>query len=196
MEVVLRAAVRRRRLSGFTLVEVLVALGLGAICVLAVAPMFVAGLKSNAVGWDYSALNSLARQRLEELLQFNFTDPRLAVPFGSTATIDGVSQAGKLYVDQNSNTQSDGTKSASFPYTLVYVVQDYHLEDIVSTGNPAAAKATTDLDASWDNTKDVKYVTVIAAGSRSSLGGSAFSKTLTGASFSGKQIRISAVRAP
>ncbi len=149
---------------GFTLVEVLVALALGAVCVLAVAPMFVAGMKSNAVGWDYSALNALARQRLEELLQFNFTDPRLAVAGGSTVTIDGVSQFGKLYVDQNSNTQSDGTDSASFPYTLVYIVQDFRLSDIVSTGNPAAAKATTDLDATWDNTKDVKYITVIAAG--------------------------------
>lgn len=188
--------IRRNDGRGFTLVEVLVALALGAICVLAVAPMFVAGMKSNAVGWDYSALNALARQRLEELLQFSFTDPRLAVAGGSTVTIDGVSQFGKLYVDQNANTQSDGTVSASFPYTLVYVVQDFRLSDIVSTGNPAAAKATTDLDATWDKTKDVKYITVIAAASRSSLGGSTFSKTLTGAAFSGKQIRVSALRAP
>ncbi|MGH9442094.1 MAG: type IV pilus modification PilV family protein [Thermoanaerobaculia bacterium] len=186
----------RRRPSGFTLVEVLVALAIGAICVLAVAPMFVAGMKSNAIGWDYSALNSLARQRLEEILQYNFTDPRLAVAGGSTVTIDGVSQAGRLYVDQNSNTQSDGTVSISFPYTLVYIVQNYHLSDIVSAGNPAASKATTDADGTWDNTRDVKYVTVIAAASRSSLGGTAFSKTLTGAGFSGKQIRISALRAP
>jgi prepilin-type N-terminal cleavage/methylation domain-containing protein len=193
----MRKPMRKQRSEGFTLVEVLVALALGAVCLLFIAQLFLNGIRSNAVAWDYTALNSLARQRLEELLQYNFNDPRLAVPAGSTVTLGGTAQKGKLYLDQSPNTQTVSGNTISYPYELVYVVQDFHLTDLVNTGNPDPLSATVDTDGTWDHNHDVKYVTVIAASQRSGLQKTTYD--LAGglsALATGKQIRIGAVKAP
>jgi prepilin-type N-terminal cleavage/methylation domain-containing protein len=174
--------------NGFTLVEVLVAVLLMALAMLAIAPLFVNGMKSNAVGWDYSSLNALAKQQFEEVLQYNFNDPRLAVPAG--ATFD--SNPGQSY-----------RRPLAGPYELVYVVRDFTIDKIPAAGAvPSDANAVDDSNAAWTSTGGVKMVTVFVASSRGGLQGSAYaspSNVISGllpASFSGKQIRMSAIKSP
>jgi prepilin-type N-terminal cleavage/methylation domain-containing protein len=185
----------RRRIQGFTLVEVVVALLLTALAMLAIAPLFVGGLKNNAVGWDYSSLNELAKKKIEELLQVGFNDPRVVVTAGTTVTIDGTVVKGKLFRDTNPNSVTVNGKTYSYPYELVYVVQDYSLNDIPVSGAPLPAKATDDGDASWSGGSPARYITVYAASSRRSLQGSAYSSAgLLSSASSGKQVRMSAVK--
>jgi prepilin-type N-terminal cleavage/methylation domain-containing protein len=180
---------------GFTLVEVVVALLLTALAMLAIAPLFVGGMKNNAVGWDYSSLNELAKRKIEEILQMNFNDPRVVVPGGTTVTIDGTVVKGKLFLDNNPNSVTINGKTFSYPYELVYVVQDYALNDIPASGAPLPANAKDDSDPTWSGANPVRYVTVYAASSRKSLQGTAYSSAgLLSSAAQGKQVRMSAVK--
>jgi prepilin-type N-terminal cleavage/methylation domain-containing protein len=57
---------------GFSLVEVLVALFLIALGVLAAAPMFVYAMQSNATGADFGSVGALAVERMEQLRSSSF----------------------------------------------------------------------------------------------------------------------------
>ena len=207
----LELSLRRRSTRGFTLVEVIVALGLMAMGMLAIAPLFVNGMHGNATGQDLSVLNSLAKEQLEQILQYNFLDPRLAVPTGATVTlVDGsgatTTPSGQLYRNQNPLTETIGGVTASFPYELVYVVQDYNLD---SNNRPDFTTAVDDGNATWNTQNGVKVITVYAASKRT-MGMGEFTKGSTvytnasgynrggvlSTAASGRQIRISAVKAP
>jgi len=192
---------RRPRFSrGFTLVEVIVAMALMAMAMLAIAPLFVGSLKSNGAGQDLTQLNALAKQQLEQLLQYSFTDPRLAVPTSSTVTIvnqDGTSttSSGQLYKNEIPRTQTDGTTTSSYPYELYYMVQNF---PITSVANGAIPSPTTAVDDSSSNF--VKMVTVFVASSREGIQGTGYGKYFQAgilpSTFLGKQIRMSAVKTP
>ena len=66
-----------RRIAGLTLVELLVALALLGFVLLAVTPLFVASVKSNYSGHEYTSINVLARDRLELLMSLPFSDAQL-----------------------------------------------------------------------------------------------------------------------
>lgn len=177
----------KRRSRGFTLVEVIVAMGLMALAMLAIAPLFANSMKSNAVGWDYSSLNALAKRQLEEILQYAFTDARLAVPAG--ATFNG--HAGQAY-----------RRPLVGPYELVYVVRDFPNSVIPAPGAvPDDANAVDDSNAAWTLSPGVKMITVYVASARSSLSGSTYavgSNTIAGlfpTGYTGKQIRMTAYKA-
>ena len=68
------------RCSGLTLIEVLVALFLIAIGLLAVAPMFVHSIQGNAAGGDFGSVGALALDQMEELRGLNYLG---LVPGGS-----------------------------------------------------------------------------------------------------------------
>jgi prepilin-type N-terminal cleavage/methylation domain-containing protein len=73
--------------KGLTLVEVLVALFLIAIGLLAAAPMFVQAMQSNATGGDFGSVGAMALDRLELLRATNYTG---LVPGGSlTSNVAG-----------------------------------------------------------------------------------------------------------
>ena len=75
----LRCAGRRRAgEAGLTLVELLIALALLGFVLLGVAPLFVASVKSNYSGNEYTSLHMLARDRLEQLMNLPFNDSQLA----------------------------------------------------------------------------------------------------------------------
>jgi prepilin-type N-terminal cleavage/methylation domain-containing protein len=181
--------------GGFTLVEALVAVAIVAFALLAIAPLFTGGANANAVGWDLSVLNTLAKGRLEELLQANFNDARLAVPAGSTIGSTGV--VGKLYIDATPNTRAVSGLTTSYPYDVVYTVQNFRLQDITNARAPDPSLARTDAAADWNRLLDVKYIQVYGGSRRRFLQGSSyalapgFSSLLTG-----KQIRMSAIKAP
>lgn len=194
--------VRRRRQSGFSLIETLVAMGLMALAMLAIVPLFATSLKSNGAGQDFTVLNALAKQQLEQVMQYSFTDPRLAVPSGATVTLvaqDGTSstRSGQLYRNQISTTQSDGTKSISFPYELDYIVQDFPMTSIKQAGIPPQSEAVDDANAGWSSTTGAKMVTVYVASQRSALQGTGYGAGgVFAASVNGKQIRMSAIKMP
>ena len=198
MEMVLR----RRFSEGFTLVETLVAMGLMALAMLAVAPLFLGSLKSNGAGQDFTVLNALAKQQLEQVMQYSFTDPRLAVPTGATVSIlnqDGstTNSSGQLYRNEFSTTQTDGTTSIGFPYELDYIVQDYAMTDIKNGATPPAVTNLDDSSAGWSSTGGAKMITVYVASSRKALQGTSYlSAGIFGATVNGKQIRMSAIKMP
>src|SRR5512132_1814640 len=67
----------RRRESGLTLVELLIALALLGFVLLGIAPLFIASMKSNFSANEYTSINMLARDRLEQLMNLPFNDPQL-----------------------------------------------------------------------------------------------------------------------
>ena len=191
-----------RSQEGFTLVETLVAMGLMALAMLAVAPLFLGSLKSNGAGQDFTVLNALAKQQLEQVMQYSFTDPRLAVPAGATVTLydqagnPGSTVSGQLYRNELALTQTDGSTAISFPYELDYIVQDYAMTDIKNGAIPPAS-TLDDSSAGWSSTTGAKMITVYAASSRKSLQGSGYSGGgIFGATVNGKQIRMSAIKMP
>ncbi|MGH9749425.1 MAG: type IV pilus modification PilV family protein [Candidatus Polarisedimenticolia bacterium] len=76
--------VTRGRQGGFTLVEVLLALFLMGIALLAAAPMFVHAMKQNATGADLGTVGAAAAERMELLRSGDFD----ALPAGGSLTID------------------------------------------------------------------------------------------------------------
>jgi len=74
-----RAAGRRGgREAGLTIVEMLLALALLAFVLLGITPLFMASVKSNYSGNEYTSINVLARDRLEQLMNLPFDDGQLA----------------------------------------------------------------------------------------------------------------------
>src|SRR5713101_2789254 len=74
-----RGAERRRAgEAGLTLVELLIALALLGFVLLGVVPLFVASVKSNYSAGEYTSLNMLARDRLEQLMNLTFSDSQLS----------------------------------------------------------------------------------------------------------------------
>jgi hypothetical protein len=67
------------RSSGVTLVELLISVALLGFILLGIAPLFIASMKSNYSANEYTSLNNLARDRLEQLLNLPFGDPQLSV---------------------------------------------------------------------------------------------------------------------
>jgi prepilin-type N-terminal cleavage/methylation domain-containing protein len=63
---------------GLTLVELLIALALLGFVLLGIAPLFIASVKSNVSGNEYTGIHMLARDRLEQLMNLPFGDPGLA----------------------------------------------------------------------------------------------------------------------
>ena len=66
------------RQAGLTLVELLVALGLFGFVLLAITPLFMASVRSNFSGNEYTSIHVLARDRLEQLMNLPFNDPQLS----------------------------------------------------------------------------------------------------------------------
>lgn len=63
---------------GVTLVELLIAIALLGFILLGIAPLFIASVKSNYSANEYTSLNNLGRDRLEQLMTLPFDDPQLS----------------------------------------------------------------------------------------------------------------------
>lgn len=70
---------------GLTIIEVPVALVMLGFGLLAMAPVFTGAVRTNASANQLTNANTLAREKMEELIGFPSTDPRLAVENGKNA---------------------------------------------------------------------------------------------------------------
>jgi prepilin-type N-terminal cleavage/methylation domain-containing protein len=68
----------RKSQRGLTLVELLIAMALLGFVLLGITPLFIASVKSNYAGNEYSSINMLARDRLEQLMNLPFNDVQIA----------------------------------------------------------------------------------------------------------------------
>ncbi|MCA1580585.1 MAG: type II secretion system GspH family protein [Acidobacteria bacterium] len=63
--------------AGLTLVEMIIAIAILGFILLGIAPLFVASVKSNYSASEYTSINVIARDRLEQLMNLPFLDPQL-----------------------------------------------------------------------------------------------------------------------
>jgi type II secretory pathway pseudopilin PulG len=70
-----------------SLVEALVTMALLAVVLLALAPLFSQSVNTNASSSQLSVANTLAREKLEELMLYPTTDPRLSVLEGEPTDV-------------------------------------------------------------------------------------------------------------
>ena len=140
------------RERGLTIVEVPIALALLAFGLLAMAPMFTGAVRTNASAFNLTSANTLAREKMEELIGFPSTDPRLGVPAAANAAgPTGTSTTGSgSIVSESSYCNNDlpswynpstGATSAAattpgigwfrFPYTRTYTVEQFR-EDLTT----------------------------------------------------------------
>jgi len=68
----------RRRQSGLTLIEMLLALALLGFILLGILPLFIGSVKSNFSANEYTSIHNLSRDRLEQLMNLPFNDAQLA----------------------------------------------------------------------------------------------------------------------
>jgi prepilin-type N-terminal cleavage/methylation domain-containing protein len=161
----------RRGERGVTLVEVLVALLLLSFGLLGIAPLFAGSVKTGASSNQLASSNTLAREKLESLIGYPATDPRLSVPDGKNAAgPTGLSTTGTgSIVGANTSCDNDlpkwynpasgATSMASlptgsgwyrFPFQRTYTIEQYAPDlasRIVSPGAYALKKVTVTVRA-------------------------------------------------
>ena len=141
----------RRRERGLTIIEVPIALAMLGFGLLAMAPVFTGAVRTNASAQQLTNANTLAREKMEELIGFPSTDPRLAVAAGSNAAGPDTTSTGTgsivgtndfckndlpLWYQPSTGATSKVATSPgigwfAFPYTRTYTVQQYR-EDLTT----------------------------------------------------------------
>ena len=161
---------RTRR--GFSYLEVLAAMMVMSIGLLSLVPLFALGVKVNASSRDVATASALAKEKLEELIAYPSTDPRLAIPSGALAAdaANSASCANDLprwwkpsTGEKSTQVSSPGAGWYAFPCTRTYTVQAYPL----SLAGPLASTASDESIYSQAGAPapyyDVKLVTVTVA---------------------------------
>ncbi len=106
---------RREREKGLTLVELLISVALLGFILLGIAPLFIASVKSNYSANEYTSINVLARDRLEQLMNLPFTNAQL------TAGVHPNDQPDKLPDPTNPSALS----MVRSPFAITYQVFQY-----------------------------------------------------------------------
>jgi len=132
------------RQRGLTLIEILVALSILALAVLALAPLFTMSVRSNASSNQLTNANTLAREKLEELSGYPRNDPRMTVTAPNNAAGPTTASTGtgsvvginasclndlpKWYqpsTGATSITAPTGAGWFSYPYSRTYTVEQF-----------------------------------------------------------------------
>jgi len=151
-------AATNRGERGLTLIEVMFALLLLSFGLLAIAPLFAGSVKTGASSNQLAGSNTLAREKLEELIGYPATDPRLLVPTGTNAAAPtGVTSTGSgSVVGANTNCDNDlprwynpatgGTSAAGalpgtgwyvYPFQRTYTIEQYGADLVTRVVSPA-----------------------------------------------------------
>ena len=169
------------RQRGLTIIEVPIALTMLGFGLLAMAPIFTGAVRTNASSNQLTNANTLAREKMEELIGFPSTDSRLWVPenanaAGPTTTSTGTGSIVAINSafandlprwykpstgETSSASSSPGLGWFAYPYTRTYTVEQFR-EDLttrVVTPSPTCAVAwNTDT---CPGTFGVKLLTVV-----------------------------------
>lgn len=100
---------------------------------LAIAPLFMSGIKANSSSFDYTVANNLAREELERLIMIPSSDPILQVTTGTSATYpatDPCVTGGAGHNDLPCNFQfTDKATSGNIPnpYKRSYTVEKWNI---------------------------------------------------------------------
>jgi len=147
-----------RKEKGFALVEALVAVTLFNVLLLAVAPLFLMGVRTNASAYDYTAVNEMARDKLEQLMNVPITDTSLRVAAGRTeATFSNDLPA---RIDPLTAMPSTNTAHPVFPYQRTWRVELFDVDD-----------ANSLVPVASGNRYEVKRITVNVMSTRETLPG-------------------------
>ena len=126
--------------DGFTLIEVLIAISILSIGVLAVGMMQISSIKGNKTALDISEASFLAESELERLL---------SIPFGDV-TDDNLDGSGGL--DNNTaGTADDNTTSSDGKYTILWNV---------ANGFPETNTQTIKVIVIWDYKGNSKSLSI------------------------------------
>lgn len=149
--------------KGFALVETLVAVTLFGILLLAVVPLFLTAVRSNASAFDYTTVNSLACDKLEQLMNVPISDASLRVTAGQTvATIGNDLQT---RVDPNTAMPSVNPSYPTYPYQRTWRVELFDVDAAnnlvpVASGNRYTVKRITVTVTAERNLPGLRKVTV------------------------------------
>lgn len=91
---------RLRDASGYSLVEVMVAIMILAIAIIPMASMFDAGLRAATTGGNYDKARTLLNEKLEEVQSLSFTDAMARYPEGTTTACNPPPPAGSPFTCQ------------------------------------------------------------------------------------------------
>lgn len=176
-----RPGSRRVRARGLTIIEVPIALTMLGFGLLAMAPLFTGAVRTNASSNQLTNANTLAREKMEELIGFPSTDSRLWVPesanaAGSTTTSTGTGSIVAVNVacsndlplwykpssGETSNVAtSPGLGWFSFPYTRTYTVEQFREDLTTRVVTPSSTCAVAWNTDTCPGTFGVKLLTVV-----------------------------------
>lgn len=156
----------RRRARGLTIIEVPVALAMLGFGLLAMAPLFTGAVRTNASANQLTNANTLAREKMEELIGFPSTDPRLWVP-DSQSSAEFANDLPNWYNPSTGATSpapatsSPGVGWFIFPYTRTYKVEQFREDLVTAVVTPSPTCATAWGTATCPGTFGVKLLTVV-----------------------------------
>jgi prepilin-type N-terminal cleavage/methylation domain-containing protein len=156
---------------GLSLIEVMFAMVLLSFGLLAIAPLFASSVKTGASSNQLAGANTLAREKLEQLIGYPATDTRLAIAAGNNAAgpTDVTDLGTGSLVGHNASCDNDlpawyqpatgetSTASSSpgkgwfqFPFQRTYTVEQYTADlvtRVTSPGDYAVKKVTVTVRA-------------------------------------------------
>lgn len=166
-----------KKTAGFTLVEALVSIAILAMATLAMAPLFVNSMKVNSTAFDRTMANTLAKEKLEEILLLPSGDPTLRIPTNKSCYTNDPRCAASPYsgcpcqvtaaidttlaLDTPSTfyfTDKSTGKAVANPYNRYLTVQEFNLSSL-----------TTPLVANPSTSYEVKRVDVYITSRRAGL---------------------------
>ena len=114
--------------QGFTLIEILIAITVFAIGILAVGKMQITAIQGNSRANQLTEAVTLAQSKIEELISLNYNDPLLADgdldgTNQDSSNDDGIDDSGNdfgLNDDNNTIGNADGTDQYQIPGNLQY----------------------------------------------------------------------------
>jgi type II secretory pathway pseudopilin PulG len=155
---------RLRRQRGVGLVDVMVSMVLLLVALISILPLFIRALRTNASAFDYTNVNEMARDKLEQLMNLSITDPLLLVPAGQLSA----AFANDLPANIDPRTAGASAKSTdpAYPYQRTWTVELLDVDDAnnllpVASGAPYKVKRiSVTVSSSRGNIPGLRLVTV------------------------------------
>lgn len=154
----------KKRQRGIVLIDVLVSMVLLLVALLSILPLFVRSLQTNASAFDYTSVNEMARDKLEQLMNVAISDPMLLVPAGQTSV--AFPNDLPTHVDPRTAAPSVKVSDPKYPYLRTWVVELLDVDDAnnllpVGSGSPYRVKRiSVTVSSSRQNLPGLRLATV------------------------------------